>query len=65
MALPVPESGPLVKASRSLAQGRSTGESSFLLLEDAGGPGDDAGQAEAPADDGVVEAEFEEVKDDK
>lgn len=35
-ALPVPEAGPLVKTSRSLAAGRSAGESSFLLLEDAG-----------------------------
>ena len=36
VALPVPESGPLVKTSRSLAQGRVRGDSSFLLLEDAG-----------------------------
>jgi len=36
MALPVPETGSLQKASRSLAQGRAKGDSSFLLLEDAG-----------------------------
>ncbi|MEP4079700.1 phospholipase D family protein [Haloferula sp.] len=32
----VPDSGPLVKTSRSLAAGRKKGESSFLLLDDAG-----------------------------
>lgn len=36
VALPVPDVGPLVQASRSLGQGRAKGDSSFLLLEDAG-----------------------------
>jgi cardiolipin synthase C len=36
VALPVPESGPLVKVSRRLAEGRAKEQSSFLLLEDAG-----------------------------
>ncbi len=36
LALPTPQSGPLVTASRSLAQGRAKGDSSFLLLENAG-----------------------------
>lgn len=35
-ALAVPKSGPLVKASRNLASDRASGESSFLLLADAG-----------------------------
>ncbi|MFC7338808.1 phospholipase D family protein [Haloferula chungangensis] len=35
LALPVPDSGPLVKASRSLANGRAAGDSSFLLLNEA------------------------------
>ena len=50
----------LTEASSSLAQKLYAEQTA-----DAGAPGADAGQAEAPADDGVVEAEFEEVKEDK
>ena len=36
LAKPAPASGPLVTASRQLAKKRTAGESSFLLLSDAG-----------------------------